>query len=41
MKAQTKEENIKFDMVMSADDTSNSSRPAAATSKRTHNAKGR
>jgi len=41
MKARTKEENIKFDKVMSADNTANSSRPSAATSKRTHNAKGR
>ena len=41
MKARTKEENIKFDKVMSADDTANSSRPSASTSKRTHNAKGR
>ena len=41
MKARTKEENIKFDKVMSADDTANSSRPSAATSKRTHNARGR
>ena len=41
IKARTTEANAKFDKVMSADDTANSSRPSAATSWRTHNAKGR
>ena len=41
MKAQTTKENIKFDKVMSADDTGISSHPSAATSRRTHSAKGR
>ena len=40
MKAQTTKENIKFDKVMSADDTGISSHPSAATSRRTHSAKG-
>jgi len=41
MKAQTTEENIKFNKVMSADDKGNSSHSSAATSRRTHSAKGR
>ena len=36
MKARTKEANIKFDKAMFADDSENSSRPSAATSRRTH-----
>jgi len=41
MKAQTTKENIKFDKVMSSDDTGISSHPSAVTSRRTHSAKGR
>ena len=41
MKAQITKENIKFDKVMSSDDTGISSRPSAVTSRRTHSAKGR
>ena len=40
MKARTKEENIKFNKVMSAEDSGNSSRPSVSTSNRTHNARG-
>ena len=41
MKARTKEANIKFDKAMFADDSENSSRPSAATSRHTHSARGR
>ena len=40
MKARTAEANAKFDKAMSADDSGNSSRPSAATSRRTHSARG-
>ena len=40
MKARTKEANIKFDKAMFADDSENSSRPSAATSRRTRSARG-